>query len=201
VMSYGASSAIAKQIGQGAPADLFISADLDWMNDLDGKKLIKSGTRINLLGNHLVLIAPQGTAQPVEIKAGFDLASLVGSGKLAIADVQAVPAGKYAKAALEKLGLWGGVADKLAMTENVRAALQLVARGEAPFGIVYRSDAQADPKVSVIGTFPDGSHPPIIYPVAITAASSNADAAELLAFLRSDQAKALFTQQGFVVLP
>src|SRR5712671_6657141 len=147
-ISYAASSALAKQIEQGAPAQLFISADLDWMDYLAQKSLIKPETRSNLLGNRLVLIAPKDQAQPLEVKRGFDLAGRVGSGRLAVANLDAVPAGKYAKAALVKLGVWDSVAAKTAQAENVRATLLLVSRGEAPVGIVYRTDAAADPQVA-----------------------------------------------------
>ena len=160
VISYAASSALAKQIEQGAPAQVFISADLDWMDYLAGKNLIKADTRSNLLGNRIVLIAPKDKAQPVEIKPGFDLAKVLGDGRLSMANIDSVPAGKYGKAALEKLGVWGSVASKIAQAENVRAALLLVSRGETPAGIVYQTDAAADPNVKIIGTFPEDTHPP-----------------------------------------
>ena len=200
VISYASSSALAKQIEQGAPAQMFISADLDWMDYLASKSLIKPDTRSNLLGNRIVLIAPKDKAQPVEIKPGFDLAKLLGDGRLAMANVDAVPAGKYGKAALEKLGLWAGVSGKIAQAENVRAALLLVSRGEAPAGIVYQTDAAADPNVKIIGTFPEDTHPPIIYPIALTASATHPDAAAFLAYIRSDKAKPLFQAQGFTVL-
>jgi molybdate transport system substrate-binding protein len=199
-ISYAASSALAKQIEQGAPAQIFISADLDWMDYLAGKTLIKTDTRSNLLGNRTVLIAPKDKAQPVEIKAGFDLAKILGDGRLSMANVEAVPAGKYGKAALEKLGVWGSVSDRIAQAENVRAALLFVSRGEAPAGIVYQTDAAADPNVRIIGTFPENTHPPIIYPIAITASASHPDAAAFLAYLKSAKAKPLFEAQGFAVL-
>ena len=185
VISYASSSALAKQIEQGAPAQMFISADLDWMDYLAAKSLIKPDTRSNLLGNRIVLIAPKDKAQPVEIKPGFDLAKLLGDGRLAMANVDAVPAGKYGKAALEKLGLWAGVSGKIAQAENVRAALLLVSRGEAPAGIVYQTDAAADPNVKIIGTFPEDTHPPIIYPIALTASATHPDAAAFLAYIKS----------------
>jgi molybdate transport system substrate-binding protein len=200
VISYASSSALAKQIEQGAPAQMFISADLDWMDYLAAKSLIKPDTPSNLLGNRIVLIAPKDKAQPVEIKPGFDFAKLLGDGRLAMANVDAVPAGKYGKAALEKLGLWAGVSGKIAQAENVRAALLLVSRGEAPAGIVYQTDAAADPNVKIIGTFPEDTHPPIIYPIALTANATHPDAAALLAYIRSDKAKPLFQAQGFTVL-
>ena len=169
VISYAASSALAKQIEQGAPAQMFVSADLDWMDYVAQKNLIKPETRFNLLGNRIVLIAPKDKAEPVAIAPGFDLAKILGQGRLAMANVDSVPAGKYGKAALEKLGVWAGVSDKVAQAENVRAALLLVSRGEAPAGIVYQTDAAAEPNVKIIGTFPENTHPPIIYPAALTA--------------------------------
>ena len=199
-VSYAASPALAKQIEQGAPAQMFISADLDWMDYLAGKNLIKADTRSNLLGNRIVLIAPKDKAQPVEIKAGFDLAKILGDGRLSMANVEAVPAGKYGKAALEKLGVWQSVSNRIAQAENVRAALLLVSRGEAPAGIVYQTDAVADPNVKIIGTFPENSHPPIIYPVALTATATHPDAAAFLAYMKSAKAKPLFEAQGFSVL-
>ena len=179
---------------------MFISADLDWMDYLAGKSLIKPDTRSNLLGNRIVLIAPKDKAQPVEIKSGFDLAKILGDGRLAMANVDAVPAGKYGKAALEKLGVWASVANKTAQAENVRAALLLVSRGEAPAGIVYQTDAAADPNVKIIGTFPESTHPPIIYPIALTANATHPDAAAFLAYIKSPAAKPLFEAQGFTVL-
>jgi molybdate transport system substrate-binding protein len=200
VISYAASSALAKQIEQGAPAQIFISADLDWMDYLAQKSLIKPETRSNLLGNRIVLIAPKDKAQPVDIKAGFDLARVLGDGRLSMANVESVPAGKYGKAALEKLGVWSSVSGKIAQAENVRAALLLVSRGEAPAGIVYQTDAAADPDVKIIGTFPRDTHPPIIYPIALTATASNPDAAAFLAYIKSAAAKPLFEAQGFTVI-
>ncbi|UIJ94637.1 molybdate ABC transporter substrate-binding protein [Sinorhizobium meliloti] len=199
-VSYAASSALAKQIEQGAPADVFISADLAWMDYLADKKLIKADTRSNLLGNRIVLVSGKSDAPAVEIEPDLDLAGLLGDGRLAMGAVDSVPAGKYGKAALEKLGLWPNVAGKVAGAESVRAALLLVSRGEAPYGIVYRTDAAADANVKVVGTFPEDSHPPIIYPVAITADSRNADAAAYLEFVRSPEAAALFQAEGFTVL-
>ena len=200
-ISYAASSALAKQIEQGAPAQMFISADLDWMGYVAKKNLIKPDTRSNLLGNRIVLIAPKDKAEPIEIKAGFDLAKVLGEGRLAMANVDSVPAGKYGKAALEKLGAWAGVSSKVAQAENVRAALLLVSRGEAPAGIVYQTDAAADPNVKIIGTFPENTHAHIIYPIALTAGASHPDAAAFLAYVKSAKAKPLFEAQGFTVLP
>jgi molybdate transport system substrate-binding protein len=199
--SYEASSALAKQIEQGAPADVFISADLAWMDYATAHKLIKPETRFNLLGNRLVLIAPkESTLDNVTIGQGFDLAKLAGDGRIAVADVAAVPAGKYAKAALEKLGTWAAAEPKLAQAVNVRATLAFVARNETPLGIVYETDAKIEPKVKIVGVFPDGSYPPVIYPVAATADSKNANAARYLAFLRGSEAKAVFEKYGFSFL-
>ena len=199
VISYAGSSALAKQIAEGAPADMFISASPDWMDDLDGKGLIDKATRSDFLGNTLVLVGPAG-ASPEQIGPDFDLSGKIGDGKLAMALVDSVPAGVYGKAALTSLGLWQSVEPKVAQADNVRAALALVARGEAPYGIVYSTDAAADKSVSIVGTFPAGSHPPIIYPVALTAASKNADAPKFLDWLKSPEAAHFFTEQGFVVL-
>jgi len=200
VASYAASSALMKQIEQGAPADVFVSADIDWMDYGAKKKLIKDDTRFNLLGNRLVLIAPKDSKLAnVTIGAGFNLAALAGDGRIAVGDVRAVPAGLYAKAALEKLGAWAAAEPKLAMAENVRAALVLVARGEAPLGIVYETDAKVEPGVKIIGVFPEDSHPPIVYPVALTT-NAKPDAAQYLAFLRAQAAKAVFERYGFSFL-
>jgi molybdate transport system substrate-binding protein len=200
VISYAASSALAKQIEQGAPAGVFISADLDWMDYLAKKDLIDQSSRSNLFGNRLVLVAPKATASAVEIKKGFDLAKVVGEGRLAVGQVDSVPAGKYAKAALTNLGVWDSVAGKLAQTENVRAALALVSRGEAAAGIVYQTDAAADKTTVIIGIFPEDSHPPIIYPAALTKGAASPDAASFLNFLKSQKAKPLFEAQGFTIL-
>jgi molybdate transport system substrate-binding protein len=200
VPSYAASSALAKQIEQGAPADIFISADEDWMNYLAEKKLIKPDTRFDLLGNTLVLIAPKDSKIETKIADGFPLATLLGGGHLAMANTDAVPAGKYGKAALTKLGVWDSVKYKIAQADNVRAALKLVSTGEAPLGIVYGTDAKSDLNVKVIDTFPEGTHPPIIYPIAITASSTNADAPTLLAYLKSSAAQSIFKDQGFKIL-
>jgi molybdate transport system substrate-binding protein len=200
VASYAASSALAKQIEQGAPADIFLSADIDWMNYAIGKKVVSEPTRFDLLGNSIVLIAPkESNIHSVAIGPGFDLAKLAGNGKIATGDVKAVPAGKYAKAALKKLGAWQAAEPKFAMAESVRAALTLVARGEAVLGIVYATDARVEPGVKIVGTFPPESHPPIVYPVAATA-TAKAEAAGYLAFLRSSMAKAIFENYGFSVL-
>jgi molybdate transport system substrate-binding protein len=199
--SYAASSALAKQIEQGAPADVFASADVDWMDYAHDKKLINDTTRINLLGNRLVLIAPKDShLMNVDIGPGFDLAALAGDGRIVTGDVRAVPVGRYAKAALEKLGAWAKAEPKMAMAESVRAALALVARGEAPLGIVYETDAKVEPNVKIIGHFPAGSHPPIVYPFAATV-TAKARAKRYLDFLRSTAAKSIFERYGFTVLP
>ncbi|MGE0500329.1 MAG: molybdate ABC transporter substrate-binding protein [Rhizobiaceae bacterium] len=199
-ISYAASSALAKQIEQGAPADVFISADLDWMAYLSERNLTKKETETRLLGNSIVLVIPADSGARTEIAPGFDLAGVVGDGWLAMANVDAVPAGKYGKAALEHLGVWASVEGKVAQAENVRAALALVATGEAAAGIVYATDAIAEPKVKVVGTFPQGSHPPIVYPVAQTVESKDAETPAFLKCLTSAKAKALFEGQGFTVL-
>ncbi|MGB3832815.1 MAG: molybdate ABC transporter substrate-binding protein [Mesorhizobium sp.] len=199
-ISYAASSALAKQIEEGAPADVFISADLDWMKYLHDKNLVKADTEVQLLGNKIVLVAPKDSAAEANIEKGFDLAALVGDGKLAMGEVKSVPAGKYGKAALESLGIWSSVEGKVAQAENVRAALKLVATGEAAAGIVYATDAAAEPGVKVIGTFPADSHPPIVYPVAQTAESKDAETGAWLKCIESDKAKPIYEEQGFTVL-
>jgi molybdate transport system substrate-binding protein len=199
-VSYAASSALAKQIEQGAPADVFISADTDWMDYAVSRKTINAPTRVNLLGNSIVLIAPKDSKiDDVKIGPGFDLAKLAGDGRIATGDVKAVPVGKYAKAALEKLGAWQAAQPKFAMADSVRAALTLVARGEATLGIVYATDAKVEPGVKIVGTFPPDSHPAIVYPVAATT-TARPETADYLAFLRSAAAKAIFEKYGFKFL-
>ena len=200
VVSFAASSALAKQIEAAAPADVFISADLDWMDYLAKKNLIRPESRGNLLGNSIVLVAPAASTVTARIGQDFPLASLLGDGHLAMANTESVPAGKYGKAALTNLGVWASVKDRVAQADNVRAALLLVAQGEAPLGIVYRTDAAAEPKVRIVDSFPDDGHPPIIYPVAVIAASTNPDAGAYVAYLKSPAAAALFEKQGFTVL-
>jgi molybdate transport system substrate-binding protein len=202
VASYEASSALAKQIEQGAPADVFISADLRWMDYVAERKLINPNTRVNFLGNKLVLIAPADSKLGnITIgQGGFDIAKLAGDGRIAVADVKAVPAGLYAKAALEKLGAWAAAESKLAQAENVRATLAFVARGEAPVGIVYETDAKVEPKVKTIGTFPDDSYPPVTYPVAATADTKKPGVGPYFSFLRTPAAKAIFEKYGFSYL-
>jgi molybdate transport system substrate-binding protein len=200
IVSYAASSTLAKQIEQGAPADVFVSADTDWMEYAIAKKTINESTRVNLLGNSIVLVAPADSKiNNVTIGSGFDLAKLAGADKIATGDVKSVPVGKYAKAALEKLGAWPAAEPKFAMAENVRAALTLVARGEAALGIVYSTDAKVEPGVKIVGRFPADSHPPIIYPLAATA-SAKPEAAGYLSFLGSSAAKAIFEKYGFTLL-
>jgi molybdate transport system substrate-binding protein len=199
-ISYAASSTLAKQIESGAPADMFISADLDWMDYLQQRNLIQPATRKSLLGNKLVIVAPADAAPTLDIKPGFDLGGALKGGHLAMADPDSVPAGKYGKAALEKLGVWNSVNGAVAPAESVRAALLFVSRHEAPLGIVYATDAAADPRVKIAGTFPEDSHPPIVYPVALTADSKNPEAARLLAFLTSAAARPIFEKQDFTPL-
>ena len=201
-INYAASSVLAKQIEQAAPADIFFSADLDWMDYLQARNLIRKDTRRTLLRNKLVLVAPKTSSASVDLAPGAKLSDLLGAdGKLAMANVDSVPAGKYGKAALTKLGLWDAVAGRIVQADNVRAALAFVARGEAPAGIVYQTDANAEPAVKVIGSFPEDSHPPIVYPVALTSASTNPDARAFLEFLQSDKAKAAYQRQGFTFAP
>jgi molybdate transport system substrate-binding protein len=200
VTSYDASSALMKQIEGGAPADAFVSADLNWMDYGVEKKVINDSTRINLLGNVLVLIASKNSKiDHVDMEPGFDLAKLAGDGRIATGDVKEVPVGLYAKAALEKLDVWSTVEPKMAMTVNVRAALAYVARGEGPLGIVYATDARVEPNVKVVGVFPDNSHDPTIYPVAATV-NAKPEMTQYLAFLRSSTAKSIFGGYGFSVL-
>jgi molybdate transport system substrate-binding protein len=199
--SYAASSALARQMESGAPADLFVSADLRWMDFAAEKKLIKDDSRETLLGNALVLIAPQGDKIDIKIAKGFDLAKALGDSRLATGAIPAVPVGNYAKQALTNLGVWEQIEPKIAGAESVRAALALVARGEAKLGIVYATDAKAEPKVKVVDTFPEGSHDPVVYPIALTASSTNPDAAEFLAYLRSPMAEKILADQGFTIVP
>jgi len=200
VVSYAGSSALAKQIQEGAPADVFISAAVNWMDTLEEGKLIKPETRVDLLGNSIVLVAHGTEAAPVAIAPGFDLAGMLGQNRLAMALVDSVPAGVYGKAALTSLEVWDAVEPKVAQADNVRAALALVATGEAPFGIVYATDAVAEPGVSVVGAFPAGSHPPIIYPAAVTAETTMPEAEAFLTYLSGAKARMAFEGQGFTVV-
>ncbi len=201
LISYAGSSALAKQIEEAAPADIFFSADLAWMDYLEERDLIQKDTRQTLLGNAIVLVAPADSAAPVNVDKGMDLAGVLGAdGKLAMANVDSVPAGKYGKAALEWLGIWDSVAPHVVQADNVRAALAFVATGEAPLGIVYQTDANAEPKVAVVGIFPPDSHPAILYPAAMTASSQNPEARAFFDFMRSDDAKPYYEKQGFTVV-
>ncbi|CFB60337.1 Putative molybdate-binding periplasmic ABC transporter [Pandoraea apista] len=197
VLVYGASSTLARQIEKGAPADVFISADQDWMDYAQKHDLIDTTTRRNLLGNELVLIAPATTMGDIDLKPGIDLDAKLGNGKLAMGDPAHVPAGLYGKAALEKLGIWTKVQGKVAAADNVRNALLLVARGEAPYGIVYKTDANAEKRVRIAGTFPADSHAPIVYPVAVTKQANRADADPFYKFLQTPTAQATFQRFGF----
>jgi molybdate transport system substrate-binding protein len=199
-VAYASSAALAKQIERGAPADIFISADLQWMDYLEKAKQIQTGTRRNLFGNKLVLIEPSDADVKLEIAKGFDLAGAAGDGKIAVCAIDSCPGGIYAKEALESLGVFAGVEPRLAQVDNVRNALNLVSRGEVKFGIVYATDARADPSVKVIGIFPESSHRPIVYPVALVVASPNPDAASFLAYLTSQAATKIFLEQGFEIL-
>jgi len=200
-VSYAASSALARQIEQGAPADVFVSADQAWMDALQEQELIDPASRRNLLGNTLVLVAPKDSKVQVALKPGLDLAALLGAdGRLALALTNSVPAGKYAKQSLVKLGAWEGVKSRTAEAENVRAALLLVARGEAPLGIVYGSDALAEPKVRVVATFPADAHAAIVYPIARVAASTHPQAKAFVQWLQTPAARAIFARHGFRLL-
>jgi molybdate transport system substrate-binding protein len=198
-VSYGASNALAKQIEAAAPADLFISADLDWMDYVAQRNLLAPGTRVNLLRNTLVLIAPASSKATLRIAPNFGLATALGADRLAMANPDSVPAGRYGKSALEELGVWASVEKRVARAENVRAALALVSRGEAPFGIVYSTDAQSDKGVRIVDTFPPNSYPPIVYPAAALTSSKSAAARPLLDYLRSAPARATWERFGFAV--
>jgi molybdate transport system substrate-binding protein len=195
--SFAASSTLAKQIENGAPANVFISADEAWMSYLSEKRLIVPDSRFDLLGNRVVLVAPADSNLKVDIKQGLPLAELLGDGRLATGDPDHVPAGKYAKTALEKLGVWAGIEGKLARADNVRAALALVERGECPLGIVYSTDAAISKKVKIVGTFPEDSHPPVTYPAALVTGKDAPEARSFLNFLKTPEAKAVFEKYGF----
>lgn len=195
-VSYAASSALARQIENGAPADIFISADLDWMKYLADRRLVRAESQTELLGNRLVLIATKDRPIQIKIAQGFGLAQALGRNRLALADPEVVPAGKYAREALTRLGIWESVAGRIAAAENVRAALMLVSRGEAPLGIVYRTDAAIDPGVAIVDTFPETTHSPIVYPAALTPTASAAGE-RVLAYLRTTAARAVFDKHGF----
>jgi molybdate transport system substrate-binding protein len=196
-VSYAGSPMLARQIEKGAPADVFISADMDWMDYLESRNAIRAGSRVNLLSNRLALVAPGDSTIALAIGPNFPLAIALGKGRLAMADPDSVPAGKYGRAALEKLGIWREVAPKVARAENVRAALALVARAEAPLGIVYSTDALAERKVRIVGEFSPSLHPPIVYPAAILTESRSQGAETLLRFLQSAPARAVWQRHGF----
>lgn len=197
VLSFAGSSALARQIAAGAPADLFVSADLAWMDVLERGGLLARGTRSDLIGNRLVLVAPVGSTARIALRPGVDLRRTLGGGRLAMADPDAVPAGRYGRAALQRLGAWNAVARSVVRAENVRAALALVERGAAPLGIVYATDARASARVRVAGVFPTASHPPIVYPVARLARSRNPQGEAFRRFLVSRAGKAIFARYGF----
>ncbi len=199
--SYAASGALVRQIEAGAPADIFISADVKWIDYAAEKGLIQPGTKTVLAGNTLVLVAPADDATAIELTSVTDLPATLGDGRLAIGEPKSVPAGQYAEAALKTLGLWDKVAGRLAPVENVRAALALVATGEAPLGIVYATDAKAEPKVRIVATFPDTSHPTIVYPAALVTASANPDAAAFLAYAASPAGQKILGDEGFSPAP
>lgn len=200
-ISYAASSALAKQIEGGIPADIFISADVPWMDYVAERKLIKPASRSDYLGNQIVLIAGKDSRIGLRIDKGFNLRGALGNdGRLAMGNVDAVPAGKYGKAALEHLGVWPSVSDRVAQAENVRMALTLVSRGEAPLGIVYKTDAASDPAVRIVGVFPADSHPAITYPLALLSTSTNPNAQAFVDFLKTPATKVFFEKQGFSVL-
>ena len=200
IVAYGGSNALARQIEAGAPADLFVSADEDWMDYLDRRRLLVPGSRSNLLANELVLIAPASNRATLRIAPGFGLATALGSDKLAMANPDSVPAGKYGRSALERLGVWTSIEKRVVRTDNVRAALALAARGEAAFGIVYKTDALADKSVRVVDTFPAPTHAPIVYPAALVAPGRSPAAKTLLDFLRSGAARPIWEKYGFVPL-
>ncbi|MTJ82962.1 MAG: molybdate ABC transporter substrate-binding protein [Telmatospirillum sp.] len=199
VPSYASSSTLAKQIENGAPASVFLSADERWMDYLGERNLLAPGTRVNLLGNRVALVAPKGGAAAVEIVPGFPLARLLGDGRLAVGDPSHVPVGAYTQKALESLGVWDSVKDRLAPADSVRAALAFVERGETPFGVVYSTDAAISDKVAIVGLFPESSHPPVVYPAALIAGKDSAEAKAFFAFLQGAEAKAIFRKYGFSV--
>jgi molybdate transport system substrate-binding protein len=198
---YGPAPALVKQLENGAPGDIFFSADSDWMDEAVKAKIVDPKTRVDLLSSKLVLIAPAKQAKPVTIAPGFPLATMLGDGRLAVCDPMMMPAGRYGRAALQKLGVWDSVKDKIANAEDIRAALAYVSRGEAPLGVVFDTDARLDKGVAIIGTFPAETHPPIVYPIADVARSQNPDTARLTAFLTSAAAKPIFERYGYTFLP
>ncbi|MCZ8131260.1 MAG: molybdate ABC transporter substrate-binding protein [Steroidobacteraceae bacterium] len=195
--SYAATSVLAKQLEAGARVDVFFSADREWMDWLQQRRLIEAATRADVVGNRLVLVAPADSRVQLAIAPGFAIGRALGDGRLATADPDTVPAGRYARAALTKLGVWAQVESRLVRAENVRAALAFVGRGEVPLGIVYATDAKIDPKVRIVGTFPPDSHPPVTYPAAVVA-GAQPGAADFLRFLRGAGAQAVFARHGFL---
>ncbi|MFI4986425.1 MAG: molybdate ABC transporter substrate-binding protein [Alphaproteobacteria bacterium] len=198
---YGPSPSLVKQLENGAPGDIFFSADTDWMDEAAARKIVDPATRVDLLSSKLVLIAPASQAVATPIAPGFPLAAMLGEGRLVMCDPMMMPAGRYGRLALQKLGVWDSVKDHIANAENVRAALAYVARREAPLGIVFDTDAMLDHDVKVIGTFPADSHPPIVYPIAAVARSHNPDTPRVVRFLASPVAKPIFEKYGYAVLP
>lgn len=200
VLSFAASSALARQIDQGAPADVFISADMEWMDDLQARQRIDPRSRFDLVSNRLVLIAPAASPlRTVDLAEPGRVLQALGRGRLAVAETGSVPAGRYARQSLTALGLWDALSSRLAQGDNVRAAMAFVARGEAPLGVVYATDAKAEPKVRVVARFAAGSHDRIVYPAARVATADADDVAGFLAFLRGPRARAVFRDAGFVV--
>lgn len=197
VISFAGSSALARQIEAGAPADLFIPADEEWMDHVARKGLIRANSRVSFLSNRLVLVAPTGSNARLAIGRDFPLARALGNGRLAMADPDNVPGGRYGRAALSSLGVWASVSGKIARAENVRAALALVERKEAPFGIVYATDARASARVRIVGVFPASAHPAITYPIAALRTSTNPDAEAFRRFLVSREGRAIFARHGF----
>lgn len=199
--SFAGSQALARQIDQGAPADVVISADLEWMDWLTERRRIVSATRRDLVSNRLVIIAPAASRTALKVGPGMPLARALGGGRLALADPTAVPAGKYARASLERLGVWAGVETRLAPSDSVRGALAFVARGEAPLGVVYATDALSEPKVRVVGVLPEATHPRIVYPAAVVAGAARPrEAAAFVGYLRGPAAQAIFRRAGFTPL-
>ncbi len=199
--SFAASSLLARQIEAGAEADVFVSADSEWMNYLADRNLIQTASRKDILSNRLVLISAKDNPIQLKIAPNFPLVQALGDGRLAVADPDSVPAGRYARSALTSLGVWGTVAERLVRAENVRVALTYVARGEAPLGIVYETDAKAEPKVKVVDVFPADSHLPIVYPFALTQSGTSAEAKAFLDYTKSAKAADVFRKYGFSVLP
>jgi molybdate transport system substrate-binding protein len=197
--SFAASSALARQIESGAPADIFFSADLEWMDYLQSRNLIRRDSRHDVLGNRLVLVAPADSTLKLKIEPQFPLAAALGKGRLATGDPDSVPVGRYAREALTTLGVWNAVADRIVRADSVRSALAFVDRGEVPLGIVYETDALIDKKVRVVDVFPAGSHLPIVYPIALTTAA-NTDAAKFIAYVRGPAGEIAFKAYGFTPL-